>query len=600
VAVADALAGARALVAVGRHDEAGRLLALVLAEDPENETGLLLLAQGFYARRLYQQAAETVGRLLRAHPDSRGGLTTMAWVQVGLRRARVGLPFASRAVELHPDSADCLRTLAAVLRAIDRGSAQALALAERAIALDPEDVIALRVICDVYLDRGEYAEAERWALRALSITPSAPGLILQLGLTRAGLNRFDESHDQVAAALRADPRADAIDQVISHVEFQGVPAHLDDIYRLALAARGRPDLRRPGAAGGDPELLAAQGLLARRLHTNRATQGQAVELADAVLAADPANQDARCIRAMTLGQTGQRAQREEAVWIAEQLAAEGYLDGLPVLRATRLGLVAFLLAQHDHVAALTVIREATADTRDPTSLATFLFDEADCLVKLGRCAEALPVAARVVELLPSARRLRQGYPPPDLAQVTLGQAAWGAGDLELAERALRAGVAAGPGKGYPAVWLARLLAETGRWQQAQELLGELRADLPDRDLTAGACEELVAAVLARAGGAARRGRPGPDLVAELSRWMDLLRRPYELLAAAPRTPATTQALARLSALVATFRKKFRAPADSDYGRNLAGLKALVEPRLPAGRRGDRARGVPEHTPWRSG
>lgn len=181
--------------------------------------------------------------------------------------------------------------------------------------------------------------------------------MLQLGLARAGLGRFSESRDQVLDALRANSLPGNIDQVISHVESRAIPGHLSEVYEMALAAGGLPDLSHPGAAGHDPGMIAAQGKLAWRMYSRDADEAghcRAGELADAVLAMEPHNADARYVRSRVLCDAGQY---QEARSIAEQLQAEGY-------PSATMALVPILSGLGDHEAALALIRRALAGNPD--------------------------------------------------------------------------------------------------------------------------------------------------------------------------------------------------------------------------------------------
>jgi tetratricopeptide (TPR) repeat protein len=562
VAVEDILQRARVLADLGRYDDTDRLLAQVLAEDPDNEDGLALHVRVLVARRRFDEAEAAARRLLREHPDSLRGLLHMARIPALLHRPRDGVPSARRAVELYPDNVTCLVALADVLRQVTHGSVEALALAQQAIAIDPEDADAYRLLGAIHLDLRQYGEAEHWTLRALRINPADPWTMIELGLARAGLGRFEESRDEVMAALRADPRAPIIKHVIAHVEARAIPGHFTEVYRMALAARGLPDLSYPGAAGNDPELIAAQGRLVRRMYTleaDRAGLRRAGELAAAVLAADPHNADARYVRSRELTQAGEY---QQARALAEQLLAEGYPSADVALVVAHGGLSEF-------DAALAIVRRKLADNPDSPM---YLRTEAGLLTRLKRYDEALRSARRAADLSPSA---------PEV-QLQLGLAAKGCGDLELAEQALRAAAAARPDEGYPAAELALLLAETGRWPEAETLMNALTADLPDAARLArpcmglfGACAGSVAPLTGDIEGA---DEPDPELLRQIAHWLDLMLR-MSTLAAIGEPARMAKAMQRLSGAVPLLRK-VPAPPDSEFAR---AVQALIDSPALAGR-----------------
>ncbi len=557
MAVEDALRRADLLADLGRHEDADRLLVQVLAEDPHNEVGLALFGRGLVARKRFGAAEAAVRQLLRAHPDSLRGLLLMARIKCLLRRHRDGVPFARRAVELYPDNVTCLIVLADVLRQVTHGSAEALALAERAIAMEPDYAPAHLQAGEIHLDLGQYAKAERRTLQALKIEPTDPRAMLQLGLARAGLGRFDESRDEVMAALRLNSLPGNINQVIAHVESRAVPSHLAEVYRMALAARGLPDVSYPGAPGEELELVAAQGRLAYRMystHAGRAGLRRAGELAADVLTVDPANQDARYVRSRQLSDAGHYVQ---ALSIAEQLLAEGYPHAHLAVVPAQVGL-------GDDAAALAIIRRALADNPDSPML---LRGEALCLRQLKRYDEALRSAMRAAELSPSA---------PEV-QLQLGLSARCAGDLALAERALRAAVADASDEGYPIAELALLLAETDRWPEAESLMALLSTDLPDASRLVKPCMGLAVAIAKRAVPLMREmgaGEPGAELFDETAHWLGLLLNMYTLTAVG--RPAPTASLyGHLTGALAALHNLSALP-DSSFALVVRGFDALLD------------------------
>ena len=406
------------LADLGRYDDADPLLAQVLAAEPDNEEALHLLGYGHVQRFRWAQAEQTFERLLQVNPDHLVGLIRMSMVLRDVPgRSRDCVRYARRAVELAPDAPNALTNLAAALNSVTRGSAEALALAQQAVTIDPDYDWAHRVIGKIFLDVRRYADAERATLEALRIDPMDWQSVLQLGLARAGLGRFAESREQVQATLRLNATPAVIDSVIIQIECRGLTDSFGELYQMALAARGRPDLSYPGAAGDNPELLAAQAALAVRLTTHEAgPEGlrRAGQLAVAVLAKNPASQDARYVRSMELSRAGRY---KKARSIAEKLLAEGYPDAQLVLFWAWTGL-------GHYSGALRMARELLAGNPDDV---LGLRIQSHCLRNMGRYAEALQSAQRAAWLAPDAYGV----------QLELGRAAKGARDLVLAEQAFR-------------------------------------------------------------------------------------------------------------------------------------------------------------------
>jgi tetratricopeptide (TPR) repeat protein len=557
VAVEDVLRRARVLADLSRHDEVEALLREALALEPDNEDGLSLLARTQVQQHRFETAEETTGRLLAAHPASARGLTGMARIQWMLGRPRDGVPFARRAVELYPDSSACLVTLADLVGQVTPGSAEALALVRQALTVDPDYVMAFQVAADVELGAAGYAEAERWALQALRVAPENADAMLTLGLARAGLGRFEESRAEVVAALRGNTGPNKIDQAIEYVECRAIPDHLAELYRMMLAARGLPDVSEPGSAGDEPALLAAQGKLAYRmysLHATKAGRRKAGVLADAVLAADPTDPDARYIRSRTLSD----AERyDEALPLAEELHREGYPHADDALLMAYSG-----LGRHEE--ALAAIRRARQLRPE---LPLYLRAEAHCLRYLERYDEAYAAARQAAELSPAGPGI----------QLSLGLAAKAAGDLDVAERAIRLAMEHDPDEGEPIAELALLFAETDRWPEAEELMARLHPGLPDVRQLLRPCTPLAAACMRQALpalGEIDDDDPDPQLLADAAYWLDKMVDMYAV--AAHGYSEGTAAFAELLGTTAGALHELTVPPDSSYAalvRRFDGLMA---------------------------
>ena len=326
---------------------------------------------------------------------------------------------------------------------------------------------------------------------------------------------------------------------------------------MMLAARGLPDLSRPGAAGDDPELVAAQGRLVYRMYSIDADaegRRRAGTLAEAVLAADPGDQNARYVWSRTLSDAERYA---EALPLAEELLAEGYPHADDALLMAHSGL-------GDHAAALVAIRRALAERPD---LPLYLRAEAHCLRCLERYDEALEVALRAAELSPTAPQV----------QLQLGLAAKGAGDLVLAEEALRTAMKHTPDEGEPVAELALMLTENDRWPEAEVLMATLTPDLPDVRRTLKACSHLISACLrgaVPAMAALDDDDPQPDLLDEGAHWLELAFGMYAV-AARGYSKGAAEFSGMLDDLLAALHT-VRAPEDSNWARIVLRFDALME------------------------
>ena len=139
---------------------------------------------------------------------------------------------------------------------------QALDMASRAVAIDPQSVVALQALSAVQFHLGNFAEFERIQRQALALNPNDPDTLAQLGWRLAIRGRWDEGLPYIerAIARTINPPGWYYDLITIHLYLEGrLPR--DARRGRALGGRGshrgvaprhRPRrARRPrGGAGG--------------------------------------------------------------------------------------------------------------------------------------------------------------------------------------------------------------------------------------------------------------------------------------------------------------------------------------------------------------
>ncbi len=444
---------AELLVDLRKPMKAEPILRSILSQDPVNEDGLMLRARIHIDAGRYQDAVDCMQTLLAADPTSVRALMGLARGMHLVSRTADGIPYARRFMELMPESSAGPEVMAMLLSQLTPGSAEALRLLEEARRISPEDVSVLRQTAAAYLENGRFQEAEPYALEALRNDPADSHSILQLGLIRAGLRRFDESRDAVAAALRMDPHPDALDGAIEQIEVHGIPDHLAELYRMLMIARGRPDLSRPGAAGTDPRLLAEQAYLARQMTSatsDRSGRERAGLMAEAVLEHQPENQHARYVMARRHGRRGEWTQ---SLALGRPLLAEGY-------DSARLAVLEALEGLGDMAGLWEAAQEALA--AEPLFPPMHIW-AAQALRGLGRPEEAVEHARRAVGLNDGAT----------FTWVELAECARALGDTELEAHSLGQAQALAPADQTVIARLARLHIGAGRGEQADRWIALL-------------------------------------------------------------------------------------------------------------------------------
>ncbi|UVC13377.1 tetratricopeptide repeat protein [Mesorhizobium onobrychidis] len=123
---------------------------------------------------------------------------------------------------------------------VPRELSQALDFASRAVAIGPENVVALRALSAVQYHLGNFNESERIQRQALALNPNDPDTLAQLGWRLAVRGRWDEG---LAYSERAIERT--IDPLGWYYDMTTIHLYLEGRYREMLASAEH-------SAAGDP------------------------------------------------------------------------------------------------------------------------------------------------------------------------------------------------------------------------------------------------------------------------------------------------------------------------------------------------------------
>jgi len=156
----------------GRYDEAVADLRIVLANEPEQDESLLLLARTYQKQNLVAQAADSYRRLLEFNPG-------------------------------HEDALRELTTLAVEQRAFG----EAEDLLRRRLETGPEDIQVKSLLIEVLAAQGEFDEAEALSRELLDTEPGATVGAFQLGRILQGRQRYEESAEAYRRALEGAPES---------------------------------------------------------------------------------------------------------------------------------------------------------------------------------------------------------------------------------------------------------------------------------------------------------------------------------------------------------------------------------------------------------
>ncbi len=233
------------------------------------------------------------------------------WEAVGRGQAYLdrGRPdLALRAVyhirDERPGAALAMTIAGLALAQMDDPHSARMAL-ERALALDPDQPGATKVLAAVYLAFGDAPRGLRMLQEAARMDPDDYRPWLAMGRVHHDMGELEKAAEAYGAALRLKPgdpeaRSGRIRELLAVYRPAEVPALLDE------AMREQPE---------NPELLGLAAILARDLGQFR----EALDFVDRALTRDPRNFDARYARATILVKSGQFEQILEDLEVAVEV-----------------------------------------------------------------------------------------------------------------------------------------------------------------------------------------------------------------------------------------------------------------------------------------
>jgi tetratricopeptide (TPR) repeat protein len=169
-----ALAAARELIGIGRHTDAHRVIAGVLAARPDSADALATLAYLHHTTGDGAAMLDAAGRAVGADPAHAWAHRLHAIALLGTGRITEAVAAARRCVELDPDGPAAHQVRAhALLRSGD--TLPAYRSAVQAVRLAPDDADSYSTLSRVLLAAGERSAARAVDRVALRLAPAAAG-----------------------------------------------------------------------------------------------------------------------------------------------------------------------------------------------------------------------------------------------------------------------------------------------------------------------------------------------------------------------------------------------------------------------------------------
>jgi tetratricopeptide (TPR) repeat protein len=191
---------ARTYVADGNLQEADRLIAEVLKENPNDNQALLLRAQLALARGRGNDAIADLRRLLKERPDSAQIVTLLAKAHLLNDEAQLARGVLDDAVARYPHHAE-LRLAMIEFLIGTRDLSAALKEIDAALSIHPKNAALLQRRVRILADKRDWRAAEDAAVEMKRAAPDQAQGHYQLGLLYQQQKRYHEAAREFEAAL---------------------------------------------------------------------------------------------------------------------------------------------------------------------------------------------------------------------------------------------------------------------------------------------------------------------------------------------------------------------------------------------------------------
>jgi Tfp pilus assembly protein PilF len=397
---------------LGNQREAAQFYQGAIDRNADNAPARAALGRLYVLAGAPRQALEIIKPSLDKHPDDPGLLTVRAASRDLLKDLPGALADAERAVKLAPNDEKAVAVLAGVYQA-DGQSDKSLALLQNAIPRIPSSVTLRLELAQLYLRAKQEPQAETLLVELVRLKPAEPAHRLRLAQFYARLNRTDDAERVLREGIRALPADRAMKTSLieflaarrsreaAEKELQAFIAKdpKDYTLRLSLAQFYEQGKDYPKAETVYREViteaaLTGPGITARdRLADLRARQNDVVgaeKLLAEVLAEVPRDGDALFLRASLALQ-----QRDPKTAIADLRSV--LRDQPNAVGVMRVLARAHLANGEPALAEETMRRAVDANPKD----ASVRMDLAKLLIDLGKPEQAQPVVAELVRQQPT-------------------------------------------------------------------------------------------------------------------------------------------------------------------------------------------------------
>lgn len=252
------------MIDAGRPDQALALVQSALAVEPD-DPDLLACAAWAVLDSKPQKAVEYAHALLRVAPHDSAGHVIAAHACSALDLVSQGVEHADHALAISPDGLSELVTVAYVVSRDSGGKTRAMAAAQRAIELYPDDPRGFVAAGVVEMHRGHFRRSRGWMQKALAIDPSNRAALLGTARADGATGQLASSFVNLQTRLSVDPTDSGARELLEET----VGETLGELWTVLIVAvifahRGRNIVHSPVALIAFAFAAAALFSLARR------------------------------------------------------------------------------------------------------------------------------------------------------------------------------------------------------------------------------------------------------------------------------------------------------------------------------------------------
>jgi len=195
---------AQQLVTLQRYKEAEKELRSVLSQDPNNTTGLALLAICFYELDKLKEAIEAIQNAIGKEPDNDHLLYLQALFYLKDDKLKDAENFIRNAIAFNPHSADYFGLLSAI-KLEQKDWKQALEYADKGLAIDPDNLQSLNARSTALYKLDKKDEAYATIQEALHKDPENEFTHTNLGWSLLEKGDHKKALEHFREALKLNP-----------------------------------------------------------------------------------------------------------------------------------------------------------------------------------------------------------------------------------------------------------------------------------------------------------------------------------------------------------------------------------------------------------